>query len=299
MRALIWIMLPLLIVSVVLASRFVGFRSLQKADPEIVKYVVEGTRLLNASSDYGEAIDVLTLAIEKDPRHAIAFIRRGLAYYYLGEYDKAINDYNETLKLARYQADAYYCRGDAYQQLNNHQQAIKDYESSLKERWAAFVIWKRAETYLKIGESQRALQDYTEVIRRRRGAAAYYHRARAYVQLDKEALALKDFARAIEVEPEFAEAYLERGEIFERLGHREDAEFDYLKVVELSTNEIQSWKEKHSTLGPVYYRRGIAYEALGSVDKAMIDYETSIALLPNGALSKEVVASLDRVVAGD
>ena len=33
--------------------------------------------------------------------------------------------------------------------------------------------------------------------------------------------------------------------------------------------------------------------------EVMIDYETSIALLPNGALSKEVVASLDRVVAGD
>lgn len=299
MRALIAIMLPLLIVCVFLASRFVSFRSFEKVDPEIVKYVAEGTRLLNASSDYRDVVDVLTRVIKKDSRYAIAFIRRGLAYYHLGEYLRAINDYNDTLNLGRYQADAYYCRGDAYQGLNNYQQAIEDYTASLRVRWAAFVSWKRAEAYLKIGDRQRALQDYTEVIRRKRGPAAYYHRAKAHAQLDEDELALKDFDTAIEGEPEFSEAYLERGEIYERLGRSEDAGFDYLKVVELSTTEIRLWKEKHPMLGPVYYRRGVANEALGHVEEAVVDYETSLALLSSGEISKDIVARLDRVLTGD
>ena len=99
-------------------------------------------------------MQAFTRAIEKDPEHALAVIRRGLAYYRLGEYRKAISDYDRAIELKRYQADAYYSRGDAYRELGDYQQAIADYTASIEERWAAFVVWRRAETYLQIGDER-------------------------------------------------------------------------------------------------------------------------------------------------
>ena len=118
MRALIWVMAPLLIICMLLASRFVSWERLKGEDPVVVEYVNEGTSLLEGiNPDYQGAADAFTHAIEKSPKHAVAVIRRGLAYYRLEEYDKAIADYNLAIKLKRYQAEAYFSRGDAYREL--------------------------------------------------------------------------------------------------------------------------------------------------------------------------------------
>ena len=98
MRALIWIMAPLLIICVLLASRFVSWERLKEEDPVVVEYVNEGTSLLEGiSPDYQGAVDAFTHAIEMNTEHALAVIRRGLAYYRLGEFRKAIADYNRVL----------------------------------------------------------------------------------------------------------------------------------------------------------------------------------------------------------
>ena len=292
MRPLIWIMSPLLIVCILLASRLVNWDDLKKEDPEALRYVTEGTALLqDANGDYQGAVDAFSHAIQQDSTYATALIRRGLAYYYRGEYDKAIADYNQTLKLKRY-------RGDAYRGLGDHQRAIEDYAASIKERWAAFVMWKRAEVYLEIGKTQRALADYTAVIQRKHEAAAYYHRGNAYARVHEDDLALDDFDEAIKISPKFAAVYLSRGEIYNRLNQLQRAESDYLKVIELSTSEIQLWGGNHPTLGPIYYRRATAYGRLGRLEEARADYEMAIALQPDAETGRKATIKL-RVVAAD
>ena len=61
------------------------------------------------------------------------------------------------------------------------------------------------------------VDDYAAVIERKPNAAAYYYRGKAYRRLDENQLALDDFDKAIEISPRFAEAYLSRGEIYDRL----------------------------------------------------------------------------------
>ena len=288
MRALIWIMTPLLIICILLASRFVSWERLKREDPEASKYVTEGTASLEGTApDYQNAVQAFTRAIEKNPEYVVAVIRRGLAYYRLGEYHKAIADYNQVLKLKRYQADAYYSRGDAYRELRDYQQAIADYTASIEERWAAFVLWKRADVYLKIGEKQPAFADYTAVIQRKGGAAGYYQRGRAFMRLHENGLARDDFNRGIEIEPDFAEAYLSRGETYARLNRQQDAESDYLRVIELATTEIQMWKDNHPILGPVYYRRGVAHQCLGNIEQARAAYMMAAELQTGGEIGRE------------
>ena len=223
MRPLIYIMTPVLILTILLASRFVTWDAIKGADRQAQTYVQEGTTSLR-SWKLPQAIKAFTRAIEIEPRYAEAYVKRGLAYYRSAQYETAIADYTETLKLKRYQADAYASRGDAYQSLDDMQRAIEDYSASLKRRWSPHVIQKRAETYFKSGDVQKALADYDDLIKRKPTAMAYYGRGNVYLQLsirgqeNRLKLALADLDQAIALEPSFASAYISRAQVHTQFG---------------------------------------------------------------------------------
>ena len=223
MRPLIYIMTPVLILTILLASRFVTWDAIKGMDRQAQLYVREGTASLR-SWKLPQAIKAFTRAIEIEPRYAEAYVKRGLAYYRSAQYETAIADYTETLKLKRYQADAYASRGEAYQSLGDMQRAIEDYSASLKRRRSPRVIQKRADTYFKHGDVQKALADYDDLIKRKPTAMAYYGRGNVYLQRSVQGdenrlkLALADLNQAITLEPRFASAYFSRAQVYSQLG---------------------------------------------------------------------------------
>ena len=225
MRPLIYIMTPVIILTILLASRFVTWDAIKGVDRQAEIYVQEGTASLR-SWKLPQAIKAFTRAIEIEPKYAEAYVKRGLAYYRSAKYETAISDYTHTLKLKRYQADAYASRGDAYQSLGDMPRAIEDYSASLKRRRNPHVIQKRADTYFKNGDVQKALADYDDLIKWKPSAIAYYGRGNVYLQLairgneDRLQLALADLDQAIALEPRFASAYVSRAQVHSQLGDR-------------------------------------------------------------------------------
>jgi tetratricopeptide (TPR) repeat protein len=49
-----------------------------------------------------------------DSNYILAYINRGVSYFHLKEYDKAIGDYTEAIRLHPGDANAYYNRALAY-----------------------------------------------------------------------------------------------------------------------------------------------------------------------------------------
>lgn len=244
MRPLIYIMTPVLILTILLASRFVTWEAIKGVDRQAEIYVQEGTVSLR-SWKLPQAINAFTRAIEIEPKYAEAYVKRGLAYYRSEQYKTAIADYTETLKLKRYQADAYASRADAYQSLGDLQRAIEDYSASLKRRRSPQVIQKRAETYFKHGDVQKALADYDALIKRKPTALAYYARGNVYLQLATQGhenrlkLALSDLDQAIALQPRFATAYISRAQVHIHAADHTLANRDYTHAIELLTKAIQ------------------------------------------------------------
>jgi tetratricopeptide (TPR) repeat protein len=61
------------------------------------------------------------------------YTNRGLAYDSKGQYDLAIQDYDQAVKLAPWFADAFKSRGDAYQDKGDYQRAVADYDSAIED----------------------------------------------------------------------------------------------------------------------------------------------------------------------
>src|SRR5262249_46460690 len=96
----------------------------------------------------------------------IAYNNRGNAYTAKGEYDRAIQDYDQSIKLDPNYARAFNNRGVAYQTKGEYDRAIDDFDESIKlNPQYASAFANRAQTYLNKGEYERAVLDYDEAIR--------------------------------------------------------------------------------------------------------------------------------------
>jgi tetratricopeptide (TPR) repeat protein len=79
------------------------------------------------------AIADFDAVIRLDPRHTGALYSRGFAYHTKGDYDRAIADYNEAIRLGYKSADGPLSyRGHAYFCKKDFVRAIADYDAALK-----------------------------------------------------------------------------------------------------------------------------------------------------------------------
>ena len=96
----------------------------------------------------------------------IAYNNRGNAYTGKGQYDLAIQDYNESIKLNPNYAKSFNNRGVAYQKKGEYDRAIEDFDTAIKiDPDYADAFANRAETYQKKGDYPRALKDFDEALR--------------------------------------------------------------------------------------------------------------------------------------
>jgi tetratricopeptide (TPR) repeat protein len=85
-----------------------------------------------AKGDYDGAIADFSEAIRLDPKFAIAFSGRGLAYSAKGDHDRAIADFNEAIRLDPKSRIAFYNRGLAYDAKGDYDRAIADYTEAIR-----------------------------------------------------------------------------------------------------------------------------------------------------------------------
>src|SRR5260370_22252704 len=82
--------------------------------------------------EYDRAIQDLDQAIKLDPDNALAFVNRGDAYRNKREYDHAIRDYDQAIKLDPNDAIALNSRGSAYAGKRDYDRAIRDFDQAIR-----------------------------------------------------------------------------------------------------------------------------------------------------------------------
>ena len=82
--------------------------------------------------DYDRAIQDYNQAIRLDANSASAFTGRGAAYFAKGDYERAIQDYNQAIRLDANSASAFDHRGTAYFAKGDYDRAIQDYNQAIR-----------------------------------------------------------------------------------------------------------------------------------------------------------------------
>ena len=160
-----------------------------------------------------------------------------------------------------------------------------------------------AEAYFRLGwlyqESpvnlDAAIANYTEAIELDpQDAAAYFNRGLAWYDQDDLDRAIADYTEAIKLAPQFALAYNNRGIASSDQGDFDRAIADYSAAITFDPQYAAA-----------YSNRGTAYKAKGDLDRAIADYTKAIKLDPQDAIAYNNRGlvwydqdNLDRAIAG-
>ena len=107
---------------------------------------------------------------------AVIYYKRGNAYARIGELRRAIEDYDQAVRLDPSYATVYGNRGLTYSTLGEHRRAIQDFDQVLRLNPDSVLAYKnRGLAFSDIGEHRRAIQDFDQVLRLDPGNAFAYH----------------------------------------------------------------------------------------------------------------------------
>lgn len=165
--------------------------------------------------DYDRAIQDFSEAIRLSPSFGY-YRERGIAYNGKGDYDQAIQDFTEAIHLNPNDAFIYVYRGEAYDHKRDYDPAIQDFNEAIRlssENSRAYG--SRGQAYREKGDYGRAIDDYSEAIRLNpKDLGAYFGRGLAYHRKGNNDRAIQDFNEVIHVNPKFPYSYEARGEAY-------------------------------------------------------------------------------------
>jgi tetratricopeptide (TPR) repeat protein len=165
--------------------------------------------LYDNEADYESVIRLLTVELESRPSNGAAFNNRGVAYYELGDSELALMDFRDAYRVSPLNAIPLKNQGRLLHQQGDLSAALAAFDSA--------VLLAPNDPYLR--------------------------RTRASARVDREELrgALEDFTHAIASQPSFAQQYLDRAVVYDRLGEHTLAAQDRLEASRLGgSGKIES-----------------------------------------------------------
>ena len=229
----------------------------------------------DAKKDYDRAIADYSEAIRLAPDHARAFEARAKAYNSKFDYDRVIADYSEVIRLEPDNTAILKERAWIYQVKNDRDRAIADYTEVIRRTPGdAYAFSERGHAYEIKGDFERAIADFNEAVKLKPDYLSYSSRGHAYDDMGDYDRAIADYSEAIRLKPDDEGSYLFRGNAYRDKGDYERALADQNEMIRLNP-----------AFAPNVAHRGLTYFAKGDTERAFADYNEAIGLKPDFALA--------------
>jgi tetratricopeptide (TPR) repeat protein len=210
--------------------------------------------------EYEKALTDLNEAIRLDPERPAYFSNRGMVYDRLGEYDRAIGDYDQALRRDPTDSLTYNHRGLAYRAKKDDDRAISDYGQAIRlDAQLSDAYFNRGNVYKAKRDFGPAIRDYSEAIRLEPNwVDPYFNRANARRANKEYEQAARDYSEVVRLDREDADACSNLAWL---LATCPDAKVrDGKKAVEYATKacDLTSWKASYflSTLAAACAENG-------------------------------------------
>ena len=183
---------------------------------------------------YEKGIEILNLAIEKEPEYLGAYINRGAYKSSLKNYESAISDYKKVIELDSKNTLAIYNIGNSYRQSGNLKKAKEFYDLALETKGGEIIVID----YEPNSVLEKSLYDVPS-------AEIYYNRGLVFYDLLDYEKAYSDFSNSLKNGFEPADNYYMIGSCLLMTGNTKLACEQYKKAMELGDKMAKSEFEKH------------------------------------------------------
>lgn len=222
-----------------------------------------------AKGDFDRAIADYTEAVRVDPRFVFGHLNRGWAHNEKREYSSAIVNLNEAIRLDPRLAAAWNQRGIALRNQGQLDMALADFTQAIRlaPKYARAYAG-RGRTQIERHEPEKALADLDIAVKLDPGsAAARSYRGWALNELRQFDKALVEFDAAIRLDPQYAGSYNNRAIAAWAKGDLERALADFSAAIARDPAYVNA-----------FMNRGRLYQERGDVASAQQDLQRVLAL---------------------
>jgi tetratricopeptide (TPR) repeat protein len=191
-------------------------------------------------------------------KKAERLLNEGVYYFTNGRYEKAIKNYTKAIEIVPTYLDAYGNRGLTYFYAGDIDQAMSDYEFVLERQPRSIVYYNRSLAYAEMGEADKAISDLSTAIELAPDVPDYYNNRSVIYALDKKYdLAIPDAIRTIELgDPK--SGYTNLAIIHEKMENYQDAIQHWTEVLNIDEKDAVA----RCSRGTLYATVGNVQEAI-------------------------------------
>ncbi len=244
-------------------------------DPSVAEYRFRRGEYYFQIKDYAVAISNYTDAIQLKENYYDAFYKRGLSKFYQRAYEQSVPDFEMAIRISPKVPVTYKILADAYFMLGKYAEAIQQYDQALQVAKTNKIVLDEsllAELYNNQGESYFNARDYTRALEALKNAVkngknngkAYFNRGCTYFKLNQLKDAEEDLLKALSFQPSMSLWCFTLGEVYQQKGQYDNAVGQFSKAISLDSSPESS--------GPAYYHRGFCYAQLADFSHALPDY---------------------------
>ncbi|BAZ13230.1 tetratricopeptide repeat protein [Calothrix sp. NIES-4071] len=241
-------------------------------DIAYLAYYGKGLALFGQGKYQSAAIALLE-AVKLKPDYIAALQTQSEVYRYLKQYDQALVAINKAIQHQPKNPNLYNEKTGVLQNFKRYFEAEIAITSAIKLSLRSAFYLNRGAVYADQKKSDLAIADYTKAIQiNPQDAQAYSNRGVVYASEKKSDLAIADYTKAIQINPQFANAYYNRGIVYASEKKSDLAIADYTKAIQINPQDAQA-----------YYNRGNRYADQKKSDLAIADYTKAIQINPQFA----------------
>jgi len=217
-----------------------------------------------------------------DPTFSYAFGHRGQLYLSKGDYERALADFSEAIRLCGWWNPGNYCnRGDCYRRKGDYERAFADFSEVIRRKPEYSEAFQgRGNCHRMKADYERAIADLSEAIRiNPKYSWALGIRGECYRMKGDYERAIADLSEAVRLDPTYSWALGTRGECYRMKGDYERAIADLSEAIRLDPK--YSWALGH---------RGECYRMKGDYERAIADLSEAIRLDPKNSWAIDVLS---------
>lgn len=187
------------------------------------------TKDINAEiARYSTHIDINNFKVQNS-------VRSGVENFINLEYKTALEDFSLAIETNPHDITGFYCRGLTKFQLKNHESALSDFTECINLRMREpNAFYYRGLCYFFLGDMDNAILNFKSYINSESNSSeAYFDLALCFKQKENDFEAINYLSMAIELNPKYEVAYLERGLLKHKLNDVDGGCADLKKSLDL------------------------------------------------------------------